>query len=172
MPRHLPLTLALLLAACAAQPGAGGPRQGYQPQTSAHLTGTVAVNALAYRPRSGGAPRGTVRDVPGYVTGALKAELRRAGAGLDSRRCVLDGTIRDFKVEPAGAEEHYGIDIRYVLTVGSGVEFDQAIGTTTTVSRGRSVDRAVDAAIAKNLEILLEDDWFATLLVRQCSGRA
>lgn len=172
MLRRLPIVFALLLAACATQPKAPAPRQGYQPQTTAHLTGSVAVSGLDYKPRSGTAPRSSVQDVPGYVTAALKAELRRAGAALDSRRCVLTGTIRDFKVDPAGKEEHYGIDIRYVLTVGRDVPFDQAIGTTFTVARGQSVDRAVDDAIAKNLNILLKDDWFATLLVRQCSGRA
>jgi len=173
MSRRLPLALALLVAACAAQPPAGpGPWTGYQPRTTAHLTGSVAVNPLGYRPRSGVPPQGSVRDVPGYVTNALKAELRRAGAGLDSKRCVLDGTIRDFKVDPAGAEQHYGVDIHYVLTVGRTVEFDQAFGTTFTVARGQSVDRAVDDAIAKNLNFLLKDDWFQTLLVRECSGRA
>ena len=172
MPRRLPLALALLVAACAAQPGPQGPRTGYQPQTTAHLTGSVAVNPMGYRPRSGAAPQGSVQDVPGYITGALKAELRRAGARLDSGRCTLDGTIRDFNVERAGAEEHYGIDIRYVLTVGNDIPFDQAIGTTFTVPRGQSVDRAVDAGIAKNLNILLKDDWFQTLLVRECSGRS
>jgi hypothetical protein len=171
MPRPLPLVLALLVAACAAQPAVQAPRSGYQPQTAVHLTGGVAVNALDYRPRGGIAPQGSVRDVPGYVTGALKAELRRAGARLDSQRCVLDGTIRDFKVDRQGAEEHYGVDIRYVLTVGTGVQFDQAFGTTFTVARGQSIDRAVDSAIAKNINFLLKDDWFQTLLVRECSGR-
>lgn len=171
MLRRLPLALALLVAACATQP-VSAPRTGYQPQTTAHLTGTIAVNPVDYRPRGGVAPQGSVRDVPGYVTNALKAELRRAGAGLNSSRCILDATIRDFKVDRAGPEEHYGVDIHYVLAVGGNVEFDQAFGTTFTVARGQSVDRAVDAAIAKNLNFLLNDDWFATLLVRECRGRA
>ncbi|MGF6230119.1 hypothetical protein QFZ27_004074 [Inquilinus ginsengisoli] len=171
MLRRLPLAFALLVAACATQP-VSGPRTGYQPQTTAHLTGAVAVNPMDYRPRSGVAPQGSVRDVPGYVTNALKAELRRAGAGLNSSRCVLDATVRDFKVDRAGAEEHYGVDIHYVLAVGGNVQFDQAFGTTFTVARGQSVDRAVDDAIAKNLNFLLKDDWFATLLLRECSGRA
>ncbi|MGK9234866.1 hypothetical protein KXS07_24165 [Inquilinus limosus] len=172
MPRRLPLALAFLVAACAVQPPGPGPRTGYQPRTTTHLTGSIAVNPMGYQPRGGVAPQGSVRDVSGYVTNALKAELRRAGAGLNSARCVLDGTIRDFKVDRAGAEEHYGVDIRYVLTVGNTVEFDQAFGTTFTVARGQSVDRAVDDAIAKNLNFLLKDDWFQTLLVRECSGRA
>jgi hypothetical protein len=172
MPRRLPLALVLLVAACSTQPGGLGPRTGYQPQTSAHLTGAVAVNTMNFRPRTGVAPQGSVQDVPGYVTGALKAELRRAGARLDSSRCILDGTIRDFNVQRAGAEEHYGLDIRYVLTVGNDIPFDQAIGTTFTVPRGQSVDQAVDAGIAKNLNILLKDDWFQTLLVRECNGRS
>ncbi|MFE0754102.1 hypothetical protein ACFW16_09125 [Inquilinus sp. NPDC058860] len=171
MLRRLPLALALLVAACAVQPAGPGPRTGYQPQTTAHLTGAIAVNPMDYRPRTGVAPQGSVRDVPGYVTNALKAELRRAGAGLNSSRCILDGTIRDFKVDRAGPEEHYGVDIRYVLAVGGNVQFDQAFGTTVTVARGQPVDRAVDDAIAKNLNFLLKDDWFATLLLRECSAR-
>lgn len=132
------------------------------------LGGAVTVEALAWRPRAGPPPADFGRDVPSAMTAALASALKDAGIGLDGQRCRLEGTVRDFRI----AAGLFHIDVRYVLATAGTVRFDQAIGTYDAVPPGTSTAAAAESAMAKNLAVLVADDWFRTLLRQECAGRA
>jgi hypothetical protein len=158
------VSLALLLATALAGCQTNSPAR---PAPGA-LTGAVALEPLDWRPRAGRPPADFGRDVPSAMTAALASALGDAGIGLDGQRCRLEGTVRDFRL----ADGLFHVDVRYVLATGGTVRFDQAIGTYDLVPPGTGTEAAADAAMAKNLRVLLADDWFRTLLRQECAGRA
>jgi hypothetical protein len=174
--RLVPMLLAVVVAGCAAEPGAkapAAPQTSYRAQTDARLTGAIAVDTLRYAQSAGVPPDSAIADVPAYVTSALKAELQRAGVRVGAPKCRLEGVIRNFTTARASAAyRHVYLDIRYVLWIGAVVQFDQAIGSTWTGAVTRGDSTAANAAIAKNLDVLMHDAWFGTLLSRECRAAA
>ncbi len=148
------LGLAILLAGCQTTPAARPIPPG--------IGGAVTLQPLDYRPRSGPPPAGYGRDVPAAIGAALAQALHEAGIGLDGRHCRLSGTVRDFAVQ----DGLWRVDVRYVLAVGGSVMFDQAIGTWYAPEGAGPA--TAEAAIAKNLAVLVADDWFRTLVSRDC----
>ena len=128
----------------------------------------VSLEPLDWRPRAGRPPADFGRDVPSAMTAALASALGDAGIGLDGQRCRLEGTVRDFRI----ADGFFHVDVRYVVATAGTVRFDQAIGTYDVVPPGTSTADAADSAMAKNLAVLMSDDWFQTLLRQECTGRA
>jgi hypothetical protein len=131
------LTLAAALTGCAA------PKitLDYNPQSTLELNGAINVGKFDYKRREGieenqipntalGSGLQTAQPISEFFEDAMRKEFRKSGLSLDTKKCLMQGSIEKLLIDDLGFTVDFIVDVDYRIVNEQGKNiFKQRIDT-------------------------------------------